>query len=201
MNQEMLLEVSNRVLNNQMTSFDISLVHRLFFSYPEVISPDFDVIVVLAGSFLNRIDTAIELYKKYPVPVLISGGSKDKNGQEEWEKYKNYALLNGVLEHDILIEGESTNTYLNLIYSLSILNSHGLKKPIFISSSQHLLRVSLTLNKILIQQGISLEYSLYPSISKNIDKNNWLFSDIGRCEVSSEIRKIIKYELLPFLEK
>ncbi len=199
MTEQSLLNLSNKIKKNQLSLHDIELVNQLFFSYGDNQLQDFDLIVVLAGDLLNRMEVAVELYQKAKAPILISGGNLSSNDQREWEKYFRYAESHGVSPSDLFVEGESTNTYENLLDSLKIIeNKWSFSRIVFISSSHHLLRVSLTLKKVLEEIPVSITYSFYPAYTKNITKENWQFSEFGREALSQELEKIIKYQLLPY---
>ncbi len=199
MTEQSLFNLSNRILENVISKEDVEIVQKLFFSFEESIQ-DFDLIVVLAGEKLNRIKRAVELYHKRKVPILISGGSLSREGIREWEKYFQYGKSHGVLENNMIVEGESQNTYENLFYSLKILSEKKkFQRIVFVSSSFHLLRVSLTLLKVLEEVPLSIAYSFDSSDSGNISLDDWYLSRNGREEVATELRKIIKYHLLSYL--
>lgn len=200
MTEESLFHLSNRILKNSFSKEDVKLIQTLFFSDSEEICY-FDLIVVLAGEKLNRMESAVKLYQMRKVPILISGGNLSKEGIREWEKYFRYGESHGVLTSDMLVEGESKNTYENLLYSLKILaKKKQFQRIVFVSSSQHLLRVSLTLFKVLEEFPISITYSFYPADSKNVSLESWCFSSEGRSEIAGELKKIIQYHLVPYLK-
>jgi len=186
----MLLELSNRVLEDSLSEEDTRKIENLFCVFQEEIS-DFDLIVVLAGDKLNRMESAVKLYQKRKVPILISGGNLSSEGIREWEKYFHYGESHGVLTSDMLVEGESRNTYENLLNSLKVVNKKNkFQRIVFVSSSYHLLRVSLTLLKILEEFPLPITYSFYPADSKE-----------GIKTVAIELRKIVKYHLVPYLNR
>lgn len=199
MTEQSLLALSKRITDNQLSNEDIELINQLFFSYDNEKLPNFDLIVVLAGQLLNRMEVALELYQKEKAPILISGGNLSNNGQREWENYFHYAESHGISSSNLFVEGESTNTYENLYNCLKIIEK---KWPssnvVFVSSSHHLLRVYLTLKKVLKSVPISITYSFYPACTKSITKENWLFSPSSRVTISKELKKIVKYQLFPY---
>lgn len=201
MTEQSLLDLSNRVLKNSLSKEDVEVIQKLFFSFEEDIH-DLDLIVVLAGEKLNRMESAVKLYHMMKVPILISGGNLSSEGIREWEKYFHYGESHAVLTKDILVEGESKNTYENLLYSLKIIEKKKqFQNIVFVSSSQHLLRVSLTLLKILKEIPLSITYSFYSADSKNVDVDTWYSSLNGREEIATELKKIVKYHLFPYLNR
>ncbi len=72
------------------------------------------------------------LYKQgYAPKILFAGGvgkiTKGKFNKPEAEIYKDIAIENGVLESDILIENESTNTGDNFRFALKLLKKNNIK--------------------------------------------------------------------------
>lgn len=201
MTEESLLRLSKRVEKDQLIDGDLEILNRFFFSFEEEVPRDLDLIVVLAGEYLNRIQAAVHVYEQKKVPILVSGGSINEKGEREWERYFRYAEAHGVVYSDLIIEAESTNTYQNLVNIISIIKKKQLSpcRIVFISSTQHLLRVSLTLRKILESFPIDFNYSFYPTYAKNIRKENWRTSQSSRKELAKEIQKIIEYQLVPYL--
>ena len=172
----LLLQIASRVRKNQILEEDLKILNQLFFSYYED-SANFSLIVVSAGDSLNRIKKAIQLYQKKKCPILISGGSIHPSGEREWKWYSNYALEHGVCSSDLIIEGESMNTYENLLNTIKIIQKKNLSfsRIVFVSSSQHLFRVSLTLLKVLQIESIPICYTFCATYARNMTKENWFF--------------------------
>lgn len=198
--EEKLLALASRIRENVLVKGDLELIHQFFFCYSEDQS-DFDILVVLAGSSLNRIEKAVQLYQKKPCPILISGGATFADGVREWERYSCYALEHGVKSTDLIIEAQSNNTYENLFNSIQLIDckrlNHG--KVLFISSAQHLFRVSLTLLQVLEKVPLQIHYMFCAVYAKNMRRETFLFSDSGRREIASELEKIVQYQLFPYL--
>lgn len=201
MTEQSLLNLSNRVLENSLSKEDVGVIQKLFFSdFEEML--DFDLIVVLAGEKLNRMEGAVKLYQMKKVPILISGGNLSSEGIREWERYFQYGESHGVFTSDMLVEGESKNTYENLLFSLKIIaEQEKFQKIVFLSSSQHLLRVSLTLLKVLEEFPLSITYSFHSVDSKSINLNTWCYSNEAQSEIAAELKKIVKYHLFPYLNR
>lgn len=198
--ENMLLDLASRIRENSLRPYDLELCSRFFFSYSENVF-NYDLLVVLAGSSLNRIQRAVQLYRKKQVLIVISGGAVFKNGEREWERYSRYAISHGVCPSDLIIEGESMNTYENLYNSLKIIKDTEKKfqNIVFISSTQHLFRVSLTLLQVLDHLPIDIQYSFYPAYAKNMRQETFLFSNSSRFEIASELEKVVQYHLTPYL--
>lgn len=182
--------------NDNLTKDDIDEINSLMFNFhDEITSPD--LILVLASSSINRIEKAIELSKKYNLKILISGANYLKNDQMyEYEKYYIYAITHGINKGNLIIESNSHNTKENIIYSLNLIKDkyHNI---IIISSSQHLLRVKLTLEKELRKNNITnLNYYLVPSYASLVPKDTWYNKSKAKEIIKGELERLIKYKLI-----
>jgi uncharacterized SAM-binding protein YcdF (DUF218 family) len=124
--------------------------------------PAADAIVVLGGTLsppgasggdanltaaADRLVYATQLYKLGKAPVvLISGGNRSGSGEADAESVHAAALLArwGVPASAILTETESTNTYENAVYSKMMLDQHGLKAVLLVTSAIHMRRALAT---------------------------------------------------------
>lgn len=182
--------------NDNLTKDDVDIINELLFSFnDEIISPD--LIFVPASSSIKRIEKAVELSKKYNVKILISGANylkKDK--MYEYEKYYIYAITHGLNKKDLIIESKSHNTRENIIYSLKLIKDK-YYNIIIISSTQHLLRVKLTLEKELIKNNINnLDYYLVPSYATLVPKDTWYKEKKAKEIIKGELERLIKYKLI-----
>ena len=182
--------------NDNLTKDDIDEINSLMFNFHDEITYP-DLILVLASSSINRIEKAIELSKKYNLKILISGANYLKNDQMyEYEKYYIYAITHGINKGNLIIESNSHNTKENIIYSLNLIKDkyHNI---IIISSSQHLLRVKLTLEKELRKNNITnLNYYLVPSYASLVPKDNWYNKSKAKEIIKGELERLIKYKLI-----
>ena len=124
--------------------------------------PRADAIVVLGGTLsppelpatdanlsaaADRLVYATRLYKLGKAPmILISGGNADGTGTTDAESVHGAALLGdwGVPASAILTETESINTYENAVYSKLMLEQHGLKTVLLVTSAMHMPRALAT---------------------------------------------------------
>lgn len=182
--------------NDNLTKDDIDEINSLMFNFHDEITYP-DLILVLASSSIKRIEKAIELSKKYNLKILISGANYLKNDQMyEYEKYYIYAITHGINKGNLIIEANSHNTKENIIYSLNLIKDkyHNI---IIISSSQHLLRVKLTLEKELRKNNITnLNYYLVPSYASLVPKDNWYNKSKAKEIIKGELERLIKYKLI-----
>jgi uncharacterized SAM-binding protein YcdF (DUF218 family) len=124
--------------------------------------PRADAIVVLGGALsppepaatdanlsaaADRLVYATRLYKLGKAPiVLIAGGNADGTGAANAESVHAAQLLGewGIPASAILTETESTNTYENAVYSKLMLDQHGLKTVLLVTSAMHMPRALAT---------------------------------------------------------
>ena len=66
-------------LKNNLDKDVIDDVNRLFFSFPDEINTDIDVILILGSSSINRAKKGLEVYKKTFKPLKTPSGFKQLN--------------------------------------------------------------------------------------------------------------------------
>ncbi|BDA79910.1 hypothetical protein LPTSP3_g28400 [Leptospira kobayashii] len=152
----------------------------------------------------DRLLDAVRIYKaKKAKKILFTGGS----GLLFADKYREADLANkilldlGVPKEDILLERESKNTYENAVESAKILNAHGFKDIILVTSAFHFRRAAGCFTK----QGIVF-YS-YPTDYRSFSTDSnafdlWVPSP-GYLELSTLAIKewvgVLIYELKGYL--
>ena len=182
--------------NDNLTKDDIREINSLMFNFHDKITSP-DLILVLASSSIKRIEKAVELAKKYHLKILISGANYlSKDRMYEYEKYYIYAITHGLTKDDLILESISHNTKENIINSLKLIKGkyHNI---IIISSSQHLLRVKLTLEKELQKKKITnINYFLIPSYATLVPKDTWYKEEKAKEIIKGELERLIKYRLI-----
>lgn len=182
--------------NDNLTKDDIREINSLMFNFHDKITSP-DLILVLASSSIKRIEKAVELAKKYHLKILISGANYlSKDRMYEYEKYYIYAITHGLTKDDLILESISHNTKENIINSLKLIKGkyHNI---IIISSSQHLLRVKLTLEKELQKKKITnINYYLIPSYATLVPKDTWYKEEKAKEIIKGELERLIKYRLI-----
>lgn len=139
-----------------------SLLESQSAELPAEALPKADAIVVLGGTLsppatpesdanlsaaADRLVYAARLYALGKAPViLVSGGHGGGGGAMGAESVHAGALLAGwgVPEDAILTETESVNTYENAIYTKLMLDQHGLKTVLLVTSAMHMPRALAT---------------------------------------------------------
>ena len=194
--KEQLKYLITKLDNDNLTKEDIDKINKYMFSFNDKITSP-DLILVLASSSIKRIEKAIELSKKYNLKILISGASYlKKDRMYEYEKYYIYAITHGISKDNLIIESISHNTKENIRNSLNIIKDkyHNI---IIISSSQHLLRVKLTLEKELLKNNITnINYYLVPSYATLVPKDTWYKEKKAKEIIKGELERLVRYNLI-----
>ena len=120
----------------------VSVVFVAFMSYTVLLQViprkrDFDYVIIHGSGLLrgrevsrllaDRIDKAIEVYRKDPTPpVLIPSGGKGRDEEiSEAEAMEQYLLEHGIPKEQIIREDRSTTTRENLVFSKKIIDEQG----------------------------------------------------------------------------
>jgi len=101
----------------------------------------------LSGYAANRLLTAAQLYHKYKLPILTSGGQVLETTGTEAEISRTILLGLGVPDDKIIVENQSLNTTQNAEYSKKLLDSLGFNRPVLVTSAFHMPRAVLQFQK------------------------------------------------------
>lgn len=110
-------------------------------------TPNIDGHGHLSGSAANRLLTAAQLYHKYHIPILASGGKVLETTGTEAEISRTILLGLGVPADKIIVENQSLNTTQNAEYSKKLLDSYGYSQPVLVTSAFHMPRAVLQFQK------------------------------------------------------
>ncbi|MDF2927823.1 MAG: hypothetical protein K0Q75_61 [Anaerospora sp.] len=110
-------------------------------------TPNIDTHGHLSGYAANRLLTAAQLYHKYKLPILTSGGKVLETTGTEAEISRTILLGLGVPDNKIIVENQSLNTTQNAEYSKKLLDSYGFSHPILVTSAFHMPRAVLQFQK------------------------------------------------------
>lgn len=94
----------------------------------------------LAGYSANRLLTAAQLYYRYQLPIVLSGGKVLVTTGNEAEIAKNILISLGVPDGRIFIENQSLNTTQNAKFTKELLDQHGFDRPVLVTSAFHMER-------------------------------------------------------------
>lgn len=110
-----------------------------------------DIIIVLSGGGIERIDKGVQLYKhSYASHFMISNGQEDNLFQA--------ALIKGVPLNSVMLENKARSTLDNAFYTIDIMTKHKLKSAIIVSSNFHMRRVKMNFSKAVGDKQITLRY-------------------------------------------
>ena len=111
---------------------------------------DYDSIIVLGAQVQPsgepsvqlrwRLDRAREVYDQSPCLIVVTGGQGDNEPAPEGDVMRAVLVSEGVPEAHVVSDPESVNTQQNLDNAWAILQQHGLKRPVVVTSDYHLPR-------------------------------------------------------------
>ncbi len=101
----------------------------------------------LDGDSFNRLFEGFKLYKKYKVPIIVSGG-KAVSIFSVAKIMKNVLMAMGVKKSYIITEDKSDDTYQNALYVLRICKRRNFRRIILITSAYHMPRAMFLFNEV-----------------------------------------------------
>jgi uncharacterized SAM-binding protein YcdF (DUF218 family) len=116
-------------------------------------TPDVDGVGNLSGSGMNRIVTAVRLYKKTDLPIIMSSGQVFSNTGNEGQIAKRVMVSLGIPEDKIYLDDSSRTTTENAVNSKKILKEYHLIHPILVTSAFHMARAVDNFAKV----GVSVQ--------------------------------------------
>jgi len=133
--------------------------------YPPLIDPrkagSYDAIVVLTGgsvaarglipfpsvdeNMFRRLDEAWRLYRIQPKPIIITGGHVDPftSPRDENKIARDFLIRWGVPPNHVLGEEKSRDTFENALETRKVLQKHGWKRYLLVTSALHMPRSML----------------------------------------------------------
>lgn len=111
-------------------------------------TPNLDSHGHLSGYAANRLLTAAQLYHKYQLPIIVSGGKVLETTGTEAEISRMLLLGLGVPDGNIIVENQSLNTTQNAEYSKKLLDTYGFSRPILVTSAFHMPRAVIQFHKV-----------------------------------------------------
>lgn len=123
-----------------------------------------DVIIVLSGGRIDRLERGVDLYKRGFAPYIIIS-----NGDEE--SLYEAALKMGVPSKNILIENKARSTKDNAVFSIELMRIYKLESAIIVSSNYHMRRVKN--NFECENKNIKLDFIYSSSRNNSYNPNSW----------------------------
>ncbi len=154
-----------------------------------------DLAIIFGSRHQEPLDKVYELYQQgYVKKVLLSGGVNKKSGQIEADEMAKNLKQMGVIEEDLILERESTNTLENVLFSLKLIEDQlgweKVKKIAAIVKHYHSRRSLMTLKKHFPKtvEIVPVCYEIY-----GFTRENWSDSEVGREKVMHEWENIPIY--------
>lgn len=111
-------------------------------------TPNLDSHGHLSGYAANRLLTAAQLYHKYQLPIIVSGGKVLETTGTEAEISRTLLLGLGVPDSKIIVENQSLNTTQNAEYSKKMLDTYVFSQPVLVTSAFHMPRAVIQFQKV-----------------------------------------------------
>ncbi len=145
--------------------FSDSLIGLLEYQYSTNISDKhFDSIILLGGGIyegvpdlngtsaptedmLSRIVCAVRLYRRWNVPIIVSGGAPPEFNVPEAVVVKRFLLDIGVPEEHVILEIKSRDTMENAQNMAAICSVKGYVNPVVVTSAYHARRTAIAFNR------------------------------------------------------
>ena len=96
----------------------------------------------------GRLVTAVRLYNKLDVPIVVCGGQASKYGTAEAQVLGRFLIELGVSPDHVILEQHSRDTFENAKYAGQIVARFGFKAPLLVTSGYHMKRSVLSFNKV-----------------------------------------------------
>lgn len=131
------------------------------------------IIAISGGDTTARTNHAVELYKDGWAPLIIfSGAAQDKTGPSNALTMRRMAIAAGVPSESILIEEYAETTKQNAVKTNELLEAHGIRDVILVTSGYHQRRASLEFHKRVDSSVINVRNS--PTNDSDWDWYWWL---------------------------
>jgi uncharacterized SAM-binding protein YcdF (DUF218 family) len=148
-----------------------------------------DAIIVISGDEdLARLREGLRLWRSDWAPRLIFSGAAREGPISNAADMRRRALAEGVPAAAILLDERGADTYGNAINTRRLMEAHGLRSAILVTSPYHLQRASVTFNGAYRGSDIRIIASAAPD-SDWRKRSWWLRADLRRLTFS-EVEKL-----------
>jgi uncharacterized SAM-binding protein YcdF (DUF218 family) len=93
-----------------------------------------------SDDMMTRMVTAVRLYHRFHIPIIVSGGSGYAGRAPEAPVIRRFLVDLGVKESHILLEPRSRDTRENARFCREIVRQHGFQHPLLVTSAYHMRR-------------------------------------------------------------
>ena len=116
-----------------------------------------DAVVVISGDEqLARFQEGVNLYERGFGQYLVFSGAAFDNGTSNADVMRSLAVKRGIPDAAILEEPQGEDTWGNAVFTRQVLEEHGLRSAILVTSPYHARRAKLTFDAAYSGSGISL---------------------------------------------
>jgi uncharacterized SAM-binding protein YcdF (DUF218 family) len=126
----------------------------------------------LSSVSLERAMEAVRLYRRYKLPLIITGGAVFSSGPEA-PAIKEYLVNLGVPAKDIFTEERARDTWENAVFSRKLCDEKGYKKPLIVTSAYHMRRAMWSFKKAGLGGAIP-----YPTAYKSSQRFRFRCADL-----------------------
>ena len=148
-----------------------------------------DAIIVISGDEnLARHREGIRLWRGEWAPVLIFSGAAREGPISNAADMRRRALDDGVPPTSILLDEQGADTYGNALQTRRLMEAHGLKSAILVTSPYHLQRAVVTFQGVYRGTGIRIVGRAAPD--SDWRKRSWWLRDDLRRLTLTELEKL-----------
>ncbi|BBB90725.1 hypothetical protein MAMMFC1_01386 [Methylomusa anaerophila] len=152
-----------------------------------------DVIIILSGDHGARTEKGVELWRQGYAPYVMVSGGNIYHTTNIAELMAAHASELGVPKQSIVIEARAMSTFQNAIYSKALMEQHGFRSAIVVSSNYHMQRARLIFRKVFAGSGVQLAYCSVGD--PEFAPNYWWTNNRSIMVVISEYVKLTGYAL------
>ncbi|PFA67662.1 hypothetical protein CN378_09040 [Bacillus sp. AFS015802] len=189
-----------------LTLSEIEFLTELTFGL-EVKPKECDALFVFSGTHSWHWEKSVEAYDEGYVRKIIVTGGRSLTGvpHPEWEGNRqenlseagiiiSHLLQAGIPSHSIVYEEKSTNSLENVLYAKKVFDFNTVHSLMVVCKGHATGRQLRTLQKHLPDGIEYIPYTFPTTYEENeVDRYNWMESDIGRKRVWGEYLRIEKY--------
>ena len=147
------------------------------------------IVIISGGETAERVSEGVKLFQAGWAPLLIMSGAARDEGTSNALAMKKMATDMGVLDKQIAVEEEATNTFENALKVKNIIQEQKITKMILVTSPYHQRRASLVFHIAL--RGLPIEIINHSAKDSKWRKNGWWENSWARGITLSEDRKSV----------
>ena len=166
-------------------------------SAPRNVPEQSDIIVVLGGGGIERVQTALQLYRDgHAKRILITGlgsvSGQSPNHYLHWES--RFLLDGGVPSEALLFDDQSANSHEEANNTALLMKSRQWKAALVISDPPHIRRLDMVWGPACVHHG--LEYRLIATEPPTWNASGWWRDKVWAKFVGMELLKLAYYAIL-----